>query len=76
MPPRFVEASMDLLRLHAEVLAQQIDAAKDADAADTLIHKRLLWGIRGLAATAQTERQRRERERLGGLYGGQSEGAG
>ena len=61
---------VDLLRLNAEVLAQQI-AAADADDADAAILKRLLWGIRANAATAATEAQRRERANRGGPYRGQ-----
>ena len=61
---------VDLLRLNAEVLAQQI-AAADADDADTAILKRLLWGIRANAATAATAAQARERANRSGPYRGQ-----
>ena len=62
---------VDLLRLNAEVLAQQI-AAADADDADTEIQRKLLRGIRGLAATAVSEAKRREGANRGGPYRGQS----
>ena len=62
---------MDLLRLHAEVLAQQI-ATADADDPDTAIQKRLLQGIRTNAATAITDAQRRDSAHHGGPYRGKS----
>ena len=67
---------VDLRRLNAEVLAQQIAAADadaaDADDADTAILKRLLWGIRANAATAATNAQRRDSANHSGPYRGQS----
>ena len=66
---------VDLLRLNAEVLAQQIAAADadaaDADDADTEIQRKLLRGIRGLAATAVSEAKRREGANRSGPYRGQ-----